>query len=177
VTAARWAGRALFAGLALLLALNVVWIVRSWAPLTTVTTPRGSTAPDARLALLDGGATRISDGRGRPQVIAFWATWCPPCREELPGLERVFQRYRERARFLAVSVEGEDAAALVRAYAREHRLTLPMALDSGEASAAYHVDNIPQLVIVDGDGKVAEIFRGLHDERELTAALDRVLAK
>jgi thiol-disulfide isomerase/thioredoxin len=175
VTAARWAGRALLAGLALLLALNVVWIVRRWTPLTTVATPRGSTAPDARLTLLDGGATRIADGRGRPQVIAFWATWCPPCREELPGLERVFQRYRDRARFLAVSVEGDEAAALVREFVRAQRLTLPVALDSGQASAAYHVDNIPQIVILDGDGKVAEVFRGLHDERELAAALDRLL--
>lgn len=174
---ARWAGRALFGGLALLLALNLVWIARSWAPLTTVTTPRGTPAPDVSLALLDGGATRISDGRGRPQVLAFWATWCAPCQAELPGIDRLFQRYGARARFLAVSVDGGDARELVRAFVRSTGLRLPVALDSGAASRAYQVESIPQLVIVDGAGKVAEVLRGVHSESEVAAAIENVVAR
>jgi thiol-disulfide isomerase/thioredoxin len=175
MSGARWAGRALFAGLALLLALNLVWIARSWAPLTTVSTPRGAPAPDVSLALLDGGATRISDGRGRPQVLAFWATWCGPCKAELPGIDRLFARYGDRARFLAVSVDGADAGELVRAYRRANDLHLPIAIDSGAASQAYHVDTIPQLVVVDSEGKVSEVFSGVHGEAEVARSLERVL--
>jgi cytochrome c biogenesis protein CcmG, thiol:disulfide interchange protein DsbE len=173
MTAARWVGRALFGGLVLLLALNVVWIVRSWAPLTTVTTPRGAPAPDVSLALLDGGSTRVSDGRGRPQVLAFWATWCGPCRAELPGIDRLFQQYGDRARFFAVSVDGADAGALVRSFVRSTGLRTPVALDSGAASELYHVDTIPLVVVIDRQGRVSQVFHGVHDERDLAAAIDR----
>ncbi|HZS35898.1 MAG TPA: TlpA disulfide reductase family protein [Polyangia bacterium] len=174
---ARWAGWALFGGLALLLALNLVWIARSWAPLTTVATPRGSAAPDVSFALLDGGATRVSDGRGRAQVLAFWATWCGPCKTELPGLDRLYARYGDRARFLAVSVDGADQGELVRAFVRATGLRMPVALDSGAGSQAYHVDTIPQLVIVDGEGRVSEVFSGVHGEGEVARAIERALER
>ncbi len=175
--ASRWVGRGLFAALALLLAANIVWIVRDWAPLTTVTVPTGAAAPDLRVALLDGNFTRIADARGRVLVLNFWATWCPPCREELPGLERVFERYRDRVNFLAVSTEGADARALVARFAHDHNLRFPIALDDGLGSQLYHVDTIPQTFVIDGAGRVARHFHGAVSESDLARALDDALAR
>jgi thiol-disulfide isomerase/thioredoxin len=165
----RWAGRTLLAALALLAVLNGVYVVRNWSALSKVTTPRGSEAPDFSAPLLGGGQFRLSEARGRPLVLVFWASWCKPCRAELPGVERLGRRLAtepgHRTRLVAVNTEGDrDAAA---AGARELGLTMPIVLDDGSASGVYHVRSIPYTVLVGSDGKVARVLRGVRSEDEL----------
>lgn len=172
----RWVGRALLGALALLAALNVVFVARNWTTLSRVTTPRGSEAPALSAPLLGGGRFRLADERGHPVVLVFWASWCGPCMAELPGVERVRQQLaRHPTHLFAVNTEGDrDKADQAR---RQLGLTMPIVLDDGSASSAYQVATIPHTVVIDGAGKVAAVLRGMTAEDELWRAITRVEGK
>lgn len=135
----------------------------------------GEPAPDFDLALLDGGRVRLQ-GASLPTLVSFFATWCPPCRDELPALDRLQQRFRARGvRVLAVNVEEADALPAIRQLVADKRLKLPIALGGEQAAARYRVESLPHAVIVDGAGKVRRVFLGPHGESELGRALEGVL--
>jgi thiol-disulfide isomerase/thioredoxin len=171
----RWAGRALLAGLVLLGALNAVHLARNWSRVSQVTTKPGSDAPDFTAPLLDGGKLHLAAEHGHPIVLVFWASWCGPCRGELPGVERIAARLRQpghSARLYAVNTEGDgDAAAKA---VRELGLHMPVVLDDGSISVLYRVQTIPHTVLLDGEGKVARVLRGVHSEADLQHAIDRL---
>ena len=165
---ARVVGWALVAALLALGALNGVWAARHLEVLRPV--GLGAAAPPIDLALAGGGRYQLASGR--PALLDFWASWCEPCREELPMIDRLAARYRGRADVVAVNVEDLENEAEVRAYLRTVRFTLPIALGGGPAAEAYHVEGLPHLVVVGRDGKVRRVFVGETAERDLTAALD-----
>jgi thiol-disulfide isomerase/thioredoxin len=170
----RWAGRALLAALALMFVLRLVQLGQKGLPRVGV--PRGSLAPDFSGPLLGGGRFRLVEERGHPVVLVFWASWCGPCKHELPGVERVAQALRKPphfARIFAINTEGDADTASAAARALGLR-TLPIVLDDGSASQAYQVTTIPHTVILDGDGKVAVVMRGSVSEAELMHAIDGV---
>jgi peroxiredoxin len=175
--ASRWAGRGLVAALVLLGALNALQVARNWTSVAHVTTKPGTLAPDFSVPLLDGGTLHLAAERGHPVALVFWASWCAPCRGELPGVERIAERLKQPGhtmRLYAVNTEGDrDAAAKA---ARELGLHMPVALDDGSVSIAYQVQTIPQAVLLDGDGKVARVLRGVHSEADLQSAIERVEA-
>jgi thiol-disulfide isomerase/thioredoxin len=174
---ARWVGRALVMGLAALFAFNVAWAVRNFKALREVSTPLGTDAPNFTVKLLSGGEMHLQDAAGHPLVLAFWATWCAPCRVELPALERLYHRFGPSGTgFLAVNVEEADMRREVEAFVRATGLSLPVALEGGTLSARYHVETIPHLVILDGSGKVREVLQGVHDENEVAKAIERAQA-
>ena len=89
----------------------------------------GSPAPDFEIPALDGGTVRLSDLRGQPVIINFWATWCPPCRKEMPDFQEVYDRYRaDGLQFFAINV-GESRVA-VRDFADRLGLHLPILIDA-----------------------------------------------
>jgi thiol-disulfide isomerase/thioredoxin len=168
----RWVGRAILAALALLFALRVVQLRGQGA--LHVGTPRGSLAPDFAGPLLAGDRFRLSDERGHPVVLVFWAPWCGPCRAEMPGVERVGRALREKphtARLIAVDTEGNPDTA--KAIVDRLGLTMPIVLDDGSASAAYQVTMIPQTIIIDRAGHVAQLMRGEQSEADLMQAIER----
>ena len=169
----KWAGRALLVALALLFALRV-WQLKGKG-LLHVATPRGSLAPAVEGPLLAGDRFRLADQLGHPVVLVFFAPWCGPCRQELPGVERVYKQLGaspHTARIIAVDTEGErDTALELQA---KLGLTMPILLDDGRASAAYQITMIPQTVIIDRQGKVASLIRGEASEPELLQAIERV---
>jgi peroxiredoxin len=173
---AAWAGRALLGGLALLLALNVLWLVENGAeyrrPLA------GRAAPAFSAPLLDGGELRLAEMRGHPVVLAFWATWCPPCVAEMPDLERLHRALSPSGvRVYAVDIDSgspDEVREKVRTFVRAHQLTLPVVLDPGQVADRYHIENVPQAVILDGEGRVAQVLEGQHTLEEMTAAMKAV---
>jgi thiol-disulfide isomerase/thioredoxin len=169
VNGSRWAGRALLAGLGVLLALNLVWVGRHRDVLRPL--GGGAAAPAFALPLAGGGEFRSSE---RPTLIDFWASWCPPCRAQLPTIDRLAARYRDRFDFVAVNVEPPDAVDDVRAYLGQAGLTLPVALGGEGVAARYKVDSLPHTVIVAG-GRVHRVLVGPHAEAEIVEALDGAL--
>lgn len=137
----------------------------------------GASAPPVDLPLLDTPARlKLVTLRGKPVVLSFWATWCGPCLEELPVLERLQkQRSDDAPPIFAINVDepGPDRERAVRAVVRRLGLTMPIALDDGGASAAYSIETIPTLVRVAADGAIAHLWDRPLDEDGLRDALSK----
>jgi thiol-disulfide isomerase/thioredoxin len=118
----------------------------------------GEPAPDFTMRLEDGRSLRLSDLRGGPVVINFWATWCGPCRLEMPELVKAAQE-DERLALLAVDVQ--EARAPVEQFAAEFAMHLPIVLDSeGKLRNLYRVPGLPTTYFVDADGAIASVVIG-----------------
>jgi thiol-disulfide isomerase/thioredoxin len=111
-------------------------------------------APDFTLDGLHGRPVRLRDLRGRVVFLSFWATWCVPCRQEMPAMERLYQAYRERG-LTMVAVNYKESPAEVKTFMEELRLTFPAALDrKGAVTASFAVRSLPVTYLVDRDGKI-----------------------
>lgn len=140
----------------------------------------GFLAPDFTALTLSGEAMRLSDLRGRAVLVNLWASWCVPCRSEMPALERVSQDYSEdELVILAVNATDQDDEADVRSFAEELGLTFPILMDrDGEISRAYHLTALPTSYFIALDGKIAEIVvGGPMSEALLRSRIDQLLQK
>jgi peroxiredoxin len=117
-------------------------------------------AEDFTLRLVDGATFRLSEHRGKTVLINFWATWCPPCREEMPALERLYRRHKDRGLVLvAVSLDADPT--VVPPYVRASKLTFPVALDpKAEVGNKYGVRALPSSFVVDRQGTMTALALG-----------------
>jgi cytochrome c biogenesis protein CcmG/thiol:disulfide interchange protein DsbE len=145
------------------------WIFLARVPTTATTggapppSPReGFSAPDFTLELLDGGQVTLSDLRGKVVLINLWASWCPPCREEMPAIEKVYRSYRELGlEVLGVNTTNQDSQAAAAAFVQEVGVTFPIPLDrSGEVSAAYNLRGLPTSFFIDHQGVIHSVVVG-----------------
>lgn len=120
---------------------------------------QGFPAPDFQLPALDGSSVRLSDLRGRPVIVNFWATWCPPCRAEMPALQQVARRYEAQGLTVLLVNQGEPPAQ-VRAFLDSLGITLPTLLDNGTVALAYRVRGLPTTVFIRPDGHIEDIVTG-----------------
>jgi len=135
----------------------------------------GKPAPAFSLSALDGTRTSSADLKGTVYVLDFWATWCGPCVESLPGLDKVYQDFKgSGVKIFAVNEQEEKQA--VQKFVEEKKLTLTVLLDSdGKVGQAYGASAIPQTVIVGKDAKVRRVFVGSGHEEQIRGALQSVL--
>ena len=113
------------------------------------------TAPELNLRDLDGARHRMSDYRGKVVIVNFWATWCPPCREEMPSMQRAYEQlHREGIEMLAVNVgENED---IVFAFTADYPVEFPLLLDLDSATIqSWPVRGLPTTFVVDTQGRLA----------------------
>lgn len=128
--------------------------------LDLVKPPRARAAEDFTLPTPDGGQFRLSEHRGKVVLINFWATWCPPCREEMPSMQRLYTRQRDR-RFTMVAVALDSSPTLVGPYLKQSGLTFPVGLDPRmDLAQAYGVRALPASFIVDPRGTVVAMALG-----------------
>jgi cytochrome c biogenesis protein CcmG/thiol:disulfide interchange protein DsbE len=119
----------------------------------------GFPAPDFTLATLEGEELKLSQLRGRPVVLNFWATWCEPCKRELPALQATAKHYGENVTIIGVD-QGEDAA-VVKAYLSQYTLIYPIVLDTDFAiSGKYNVVGLPTTFFIDSTGIVRHLWVG-----------------
>lgn len=150
--------------MALLLIVGLAWIMasRSSGPVVAGTpAPRpGFAAPDFELPTLDGGTVRLSDLRGHPVVINFWATWCPPCRAEMPAIIREYKRYKDRGLVVLAVNQAEDPAK-VAAFRDQFGMPFPILLDKRmKVSAQYEIRFLPTTFFVAADGTITDMVTG-----------------
>ncbi len=119
-----------------------------------------SAAPDFTLRTLAGPNMRLAEQRGRVVMINFWATWCGPCRQELPQLSKLYDKYRGSG-FVLMGVNVDDDVRNATEVAAKLAVSFPVLLDTDKAvSKLYDLTTMPSTVLVDRDGKVRYLHRG-----------------
>ena len=136
-------------------------------------------APDFTLPAVDGKQVSLQDYRGKVVFLNFWATWCIPCREEMPALERLHQTYRQSQDFAVISIDYKESAEQVKAFFQKHALTFPALLDqSGSVSRDYLVSGMPTTYLIGRDGMLLARGVGGRDwTRAEALALIKALVK
>ena len=144
----------------------------------------GRAAPDFLLETLDGGALRLSDLQGKAVLVNFWATWCAPCRSELPYLVAAYERYRQEGLEI-VAVNLQEDGDTISDYAEEFGMEFPVAIDrSGDVADKYRVVGIPTSFFIDRSGVVRSIYTGplvgqqsrqAIEESDLTQRIEEIL--
>ncbi|WP_368504848.1 TlpA family protein disulfide reductase [Alkalihalophilus sp. As8PL] len=131
-------------------------------------------APDFTLDSLTGEKVSLSDFKGMPVMINFWATWCPPCRAEMPDMESFYQE--TDVVILAVNQTGsESSVEAVESFTEELGLTFPILLDEkGEAAALYNVQPLPTSVFVNREGEVHHVQVGAMNKEMMSRVLEEL---
>lgn len=138
--------------------------VKHWERLGPL--PPGGPTPSFEVLTLDGGRFGPADLQGKVSVLTFWATWCGACRSELDDLEELQHEYLDAdVQFLAINNDGGglspvEAAHRVQGFARSQQMTLPTALDDGQAARSFRVGPIPHTLLVGRDGVVRYVHQG-----------------
>ncbi len=122
----------------------------------------GFLAPDFTLQTLDGESITLSGLRGQAIVINFWATWCPPCKAEMPAIQEMQDAFREQGLvILAVNATSQDTYTGIAPFIEDYGLTFPILLDSnGEVGSLYQVRSLPTTIFIGRDGIIQKIVIG-----------------
>ena len=128
-------------------------------------------APPFLLETSTGSEVTLHSYAGRPLVLNVFASWCPPCREELPRIVSAARRSGSRVAFLGV--DEQEAEHMATAFAKEMRLPYPFAIDHGQFAASYGAQSLPETIFVDSHGTVRALVHGAIS----AAALERNLAR
>lgn len=148
--------------------LSAIWVYLSRVPtldpsdLAPPSPQIGFSAPDFTLDRMDGKPIRLSELRGQPVLINLWASWCPPCRAEMPALDAVYRKYRDAGFVvLAVNTTYQDAEADARAFVQRLGLTFPILFDrDGATSQRYRLPALPTSYFIGRDGIIRDIVIG-----------------
>jgi thiol-disulfide isomerase/thioredoxin len=165
--------RRLIVPLVLLLALAGVAL--GWQSLTPTQAPRGTARPFA-VRTLDGRTLRLTELRGRPVILDFWATWCAPCRASMPHLSAMQGRYGSRGLVvLGLSVDDAPPQA-VRGFAERLRVRFPIAMASEGMLDDYGpIRSIPTTIFIDRNGRIVRRVVGYVDEETLEGFIREIL--
>lgn len=146
----------------------------------TIPPQAAETLFSARLSDLNGAEQALEQYRGRTLVVNFWAAWCPPCREEMPGFARLQGRFASKGvQFVGIAL---DSAANVQAFLRETPVNYPQLLAGDDGSdlaraVGNHSLALPYTLIIDADGKVRSTRMGYLPEEALVSLLEQSLAR
>ncbi len=123
----------------------------------------------------DGTPLKLSDLAGQPIVLNFWATWCPPCRAELPDFQAAYETYGDRVTFVMLNVS--ESIETAQAFFAENGYTFPLYADlDDDASNAYDVTGIPTTIMYDAAGNILDSHIGMIDGNTLTEGINKLLA-
>jgi peroxiredoxin len=139
---------------------DIAAIDKAMKELDLIRPARPKLADDFILKTPEGGTFKLSDQRGKVVLVNFCATWCPPCKEEMPAMQRLHVRYQKDA-FVLLAVSLDADPRVVRPFIAEHRFTFPVGLDARmDVANAYGVRALPASFIVDRDGTLAAMAIG-----------------
>jgi len=152
----------------IILVLGLVWI---WSSRLTALQPEdspieapqsGFNLPQFKLITASGETFDTSFATGKPLIINFWASWCPPCRAEMPDFQKAFQEFTETDLVIAaVNATNQDSMTDVLAFIDSNQLSFPILLDqTGSLTRTYNVYSLPTTFFIDRDGRITKVLVG-----------------
>lgn len=136
----------------------------------TVGIQRGNLAPDFSLMTAEGEAIKLSDLRGKKVIVNLWATWCPPCRAEIPDMQAFYEQYKAKdVIILGVNLTAtESSVENVTAFVKEYGMTFPVLLDiDKQVGNQFQAISIPTSYMIDSKGVIREKFIGPMDQEKM----------
>jgi peroxiredoxin len=156
-------GSTLAAGLVVFALYGVAFSSDPFAVMGVIKPKVRMEAPAFTLMSSDGGRRSISDFKGKIILLNFWATWCPNCREEMPSLEKLWEKYRSKD-LVVIAVSVGRNSGEIRSFAREQGLTFPILLDQeGAVRKEYEITALPMTYLIGRDGKISGRLYGSRD--------------
>jgi peroxiredoxin len=131
--------------------------------------------PDFSIMDASGNMVNLSDYYGQPIVLNFWASWCPPCKNEMPDFNKVYEEYQDRVAFLMVNLTDgrQETVENGKGFIDKQGFTFPVYFDTkGEGARAYKINSIPQTFFIDRDGSLIQSFMGGINEKTLRQYVD-----
>jgi peroxiredoxin len=143
----------------------------------TPTLKVGQAAPEITLNDLSGNPVSLASLKGRPVVLNFWATWCPPCRREMPEFQQVWEAHKGKDDLVFYALNAGESKLVVDAFMKQQGVQLPVLLDKADqAQNAYKILPIPATFFIDRSGKISAIYETQMTSLQMEAEIDRILA-
>ena len=142
------------------------------------TKARGSEAPNFTVYDLEGNAHQLSDFRGKPVLLNFWASWCGPCQKEMPDFQEFYESYGDQVNFVIVNLTDgrRETVETASAFLAEKGYTFPVFYDTvREAAVKYGVSSVPVSYFIDAEGYFVAGIRGILNADKLQQGMDLVL--
>jgi len=150
----------------MLAAVAWIWISRDPSATTTnghiTAAQQDFMAPEFSLQTLDGKTVTLSDLRGQAILVNFWATWCPPCKAEMPAMQKIYDDYKDQNfTILAINMTHQDEVGNIPDFLNRYGLSFPVLLEeSGQVAKTYQVRSLPTSFFIDPDGIIQDIVIG-----------------
>lgn len=144
---------------------------------TEAETPNLTPAPEFTVTDEEGSAVRFSDKIGKPIVLNFWASWCPPCKNEMPDFESAYAAYGDRVEFMMINMTdgNRETVDIAKAYIEKMGYTFPVYYDTAyEVAIAYSVYSLPTTYFIDAEGNLIAHITGMLNEDVLQRGLEMI---
>jgi thiol-disulfide isomerase/thioredoxin len=132
-------------------------------------------APDFSLQTMNGKTIELKKNNGKPTLINFWASWCPPCKVEMPHIQKAYEKYGDQVNFLMVNVTAMDEVTKVKKFLKDGNYSFPVLLDqTGEVSETYQAFGLPTTYIIDQNAVIVDHIVGPMSEDQLTEIMEQI---
>ena len=133
-------------------------------------------APDFALPGVDGQTVRLSDYKGTVVILDFWATWCPPCRAEIPHFVALYEKYQSKGLAIIGVALDAQGASVVAPFAKENGIQYTLAIGDDKVAQAYGgIRGIPTTFVIDRQGKIVQKYVGYRDPQVFESAIEPLL--
>lgn len=136
---------------------------------------RGQEMPDITLVDREGDPVSLRDNDGKPAIINVWASWCPPCKDEMPHLQKAFEKHGDQVQFHMVNLTNRDSLDKMDAFLQEEAFTFPILLDEeGVTEKELQILGIPNTFFLDDQGKIIHHIAGYMDQKTVQRIMDEL---